>query len=313
MNCSKCGANLGANDVFCPKCGTKVIEGNGVKTENTYTYDRPVNEFQNQNYGQLNNNGNQNKQSSNSSDIVKICIAVIIALAIVIGAIFIYKAATSNKNNNENNNKNSSSLDYNNNSNYNNANNSNNSYNNNGGSTVPVNYTNSYSVYYDGFKFNIPDNLLYQINYSLEGIVVGDVEETWAALFQVTSVNYKQLKQNRNNLPIMMTEALSPYEATVSAPKIETIDGVEYIILEINVENSKKYIAAYAEIDATHTIAIEFHTDGNDFNRQNLKEVSKIVKNTTYTGESSYLKTENDEKTKAIRNAIKKAGEEATK
>ena len=35
MNCIKCGANLGENDMFCPVCGTPVqrTETNGVVSE----------------------------------------------------------------------------------------------------------------------------------------------------------------------------------------------------------------------------------------------------------------------------------------
>ena len=326
MKCVKCGKDLGPNDVFCSVCGTKVQKINensnqGIKNQNSYSYERPVNQQVNynqqqnqQNYGQANNYG-QPYKSKNAGDIAKIVVIALVAFILLLAMIFggyliiskVSKNIKQNQNNNVNNSVNNTVND--NQITNNTASNKTSTGSNNGGGTLTPTTnkkTSSYKVSYAGFKLYIPDNLMYEMDYTNNAINIGDTESTWMAQLGIRQGSFQQLKQNKNALTTYLTTALAAYEAKVSNAEIETIDGVEFILLECNLSGMNEIIG-YTELNSMNTAYFEILNENNDFDRNVIKNLIPIISSAEYTGDSSYLKSNENVKMTDITNALDKA------
>lgn len=280
MKCNNCGTNLGESDAFCPSCGTPVQRTNNVNNEGNYTYERGVNQQMNYNQqqGQYQQNyGQPYQKSKNAGDIVKICVGTLIGLAILVAIIFVIYSVTSalNKNNDTNidNPGTSTSID-----------------NNSGVTPVSNNKSSSYKVNFNGFKLYIPDNLMYEMDYTNDAIVIGDADQTWVAQLLIKQGSFQQIKKNKNQLNSLLTEEFGGYNAKVSNAVIETVGGVEYVLLESEVSGTSM-IVGYAGLNSMYTACFTLMNEDNDFNRDMLKDLSKIISNAEYSGDSSYMKS----------------------
>ena len=305
MNCRKCGANIGENDMFCPSCGTPVKKANENingenKGENLFTYERQVNHQDNynqpsynqaqqnqQSYGAQNNYGQQNQKNKDSGDIVKVVAGTIIALAVLAAIVFIiYSVISANNKNKKDINNNQvvfdnpstttgtgSSTDY------------------TGTATTVSNQKNtSYKVNYLGFKLYIPDDLIYEMDYTNDGIVIGDAMQTWIAEFIIKQASYQMVKQNKNIMVQYFNEHFAGYNPKISEARVETIDGVEFVTIETEAAGQSMLIG-YASLNSMYTLCFNLMNENNDFNRAYLKYIASIVKTAEYTGESTYMKT----------------------
>ena len=293
MKCIKCNNELGANDKFCSVCGTPVQKmSNEVENKNTYTYDRTSEQQYNyerqfNNLGQQNNNYGQtyttkNKQQKNNNNITKICISIIVGLiavaVILVIGVNTYKSTNKDKivdtvKSNQG---------------------------NSGTNTTTVSKTNSYKVNYKGFKLYIPDTLFYETN--SDGLVIGDAESTWLANFGIQQqVSFQKLKQNKNSLSATLMQG-NP-GAVASSAKEETIGGVEYLLLEYSNDGMNEIIG-FAGLNSMHVAFFEIMNENNDFDRENIKNLSTIISNAEYTGESTYMKSNENSKITGIDKAI---------
>lgn len=296
MKCVKCGNELGENDKFCPICGTQAKKENeDVRNQNTYTYDRPVN--QQVNYGQ------QYGKNKNTNDVGKTCVIIIIVV-IIFASLFvmgraIMKAADKVINDEDSSNGYSNTT-------------SNTSTNGTVTSTssVSASKSNSYKVSYAGFKLYIPDTLIYEMDYSDDVINIGDAESTWIAQFGIKKGSFQKFKQNRNSLKSYLMQEFSG--VTASNPTVETIDGVEYVLLECNISGTNMIIG-YAELNSMYTALFEIMNENNDFDRSTIKNLSAIISNAEYAGDSTYMKTNEDIKITGIDKAFDKTLEETEK
>ena len=299
MKCLKCGNELGANDMFCPACGTPAQKSNEeVKNQNTYNYDRPVN--QQVNYGgQANQYGQQYGRSRNTSDIIKICVTTIL-LIIILGCLFMIGKAIFKGNNkvNNTNTSNDSSL-------------TTSDVSSGSGtlqqvSSVSTSKSNSYKVSFNGFKLYIPDKLTYEVDYINDAINIGDTDSTWVAQLGIGDFSYKEMKQKRNYISTMVAQQYSG--VTVSNVTVEKIDGVEYLLVEVNMYGINTLIG-YAELNSMNTAVVAIVNENNDFDRSVLKNISPIISNAEYTGTSSYMKSNENIKL----DVLKKAAEDVIK
>lgn len=298
MKCIKCNNELGANDKFCSICGTPVQKMNDeVENKNTYIYDRPreqqygyerpVNKVGQQsiNYGQA-----YTKRNNENSNIIKICVSIIvglIAVAIIfIVGINIYQSTNKDENNGTNINQTSEQLT--------------NNQGNNGTNTTTVSKTNSYKVNYKGFKLYIPDTLIYQM--ASDGIQIGDAQATWVADFGIQQqASFQRLKQYKNSLSSTLIQA-NP-GISISDVKDETIGGVEYLLLECN-DAGNNTIIGFAGLNSMNVAFFEIMNENNDFDKENIKNISTIISNAEYTGESTYIKSNENTKITGIDKAI---------
>lgn len=307
MKCLKCGNELGANDMFCPACGTPVKKTNEeVKNQNTYNYDRSVN--QQANYGAQTNKysnqyanqyGQQYGRSRNASDIIKICVTTGLVFIILVCIFLIGKAIFNgnNKINNTNTSKDNSVT-------------TSNIINGSGTlqpvSSVSTSKANSYKVSFNGFKLYISDKLTYEMDYLNDAINIGDTDSTWVAQLTIVEGSYKEVKQKKNYISTMATQAYPGI--TVSNVTVEKIDGVEYILIECSMYGVNM-LMGYAELNSMYTACFELVNENNDFDRSVLKNISPIISNAEYTGTSSYMKSNENIKL----DGLKKAAEDVIK
>lgn len=316
MKCVKCGNELGENDMFCPICGTPAKKANGeVKNQNTYTYDRPVNQQvnyggqpnnygQNNNYEQLNNYGQPYGKSKNTNDIVKICVITIIVFIILASLFIIGRAVmksadeTISKGNLSNDHSTATS-----------------DISTSGAETVTStssvspSKSNSYKVSYAGFKLYIPDTLIYEMDYINDAINIGDAESTWVAQLGIKQGSFQELKQNKSYLSSYLMQEFSG--ATISNATLETIGEVEYVLLECNIAGTNMIIG-YAGLNSMYSAFFEIMNENNDFDRSAIKNLSSIISSAEYTGDSTYMKSNEDIKMIGIDKAFDKALEETT-
>ncbi len=266
MKCIKCGNELGENDIFCPICGTSVRKTNEEKNnQNIYN-------------GQANYGGQSNEKIKNNNT-VKMCVIVVV-IVIVLACALIMGRDKMNANGGEISNRDTLD-DY--------------STSTSGKgkvtstSSVSATKANSYKINFNGFKFYIPDNLIYDVNYADKQINIGDSESTWVAQLMIVKGPYQQLKKNKNSLTKYFTEKVPG--GTISDIKVETIGGVEYVLLEVSLAGENAIIG-YAELNSMYSLGFSIVNENNDFDKENIKNISTIVSNAEYTGDSQYVKSD---------------------
>ena len=330
MNCVKCGAKLEENDMFCSNCGepvqkTNEVQNNAIQNENVYTYERNINQQVNdnqykpnvQNYVSSDNSQTKpKKKSKNTKDIMIISISTFVGLIILILIIFTLKLMISgitdkfkqkNKDDQATSTNTNSIITNNNFINDTNIDGNNNIYTNTNNGSGINDTTSTYKVNLQGFKFHIPDDLIYET--ASDELVIGDSLNTWIVELGIKQGSFQQLKQNKANIRTTLITELAQYGGTVSEPKLETINGVEYLLLECS-NNSENAIIAYASLNSMNFVCIAYQNINNDFNRDGLEIVSQIISTSEYTGITSGLESSNDSKLSNILEATIKAGNE---
>lgn len=325
MKCIKCGEELGEGDVFCHKCGSPVQRTNEnnneikneVKNENMYTYERPAEQQVNynqqqvngQNHGQPNNYGNPNQQNygqqynnKGNENVIRICIIVVISIAVLAAVAFFVHSLVSAINKNDKGNKNPVSITS-------NDTGTASTKDDNSGSVTSLSNTqksSAYKVNCAGFKFYIPDNLIYEVDTYSDAITIGDAEQTWVVQAKIQEGSFEQIKQNKNYVKSYATEGLAEYGVTVSDVKTEKIDGVEYILLELSM-GGRNEILGFAGLNSMYAIVFEMANEDNDFSIDNLKDLSTIISTAEYTGETKNLEANKKIKTTDLEKILEKA------
>ena len=329
MNCMKCGANLGENDMFCPVCGTPVqkTETNGAGMQNAgmnYNYEGNMNGQQNytqpNNYGYDNNNNmnynnnninysnnNMNSNNVNNNNInnannksggnntVKICVIVIIIVAVLVALGFIGYAVSKAINKNKDVGETPSSSD---------------SQGENSGSITQISnkQTSSYKVNCSGFDIYIPDDLVYEM-VSNGAINISDNLSTWEAQLTIQKTPFQQLKQKKNQWSSYLSEYLAAFNAKTSDMTLEKIDGIEFLILEIDLAGTHE-ILAIAELNSMYSAYFEIVNEDNDYDRETLKNLTSIVKTSEYEGDTKSIESKGKLDPYEIGKTLQKAIEE---
>lgn len=299
MKCVKCGNELRENDMFCPECGTPVKKVNTeARNQNEYTYDRPVNQqinyggqpnnYRQANYNPQGNYGQQYAPSKNTNDIVKICVIAVIVFIILGSLLFIGRAVmkvadktvndggiTNDYTSDTNSNSTSSGLG---------------TITSISSGTTSTQKSNTYKISYAGFKLYIPDNLVYEMDYINNAINIGDAESTWVAQLGIKQGAFSQLKQNKSYLSSYLMQEFAGAGATVSNATVETIGGVEYVLLECKMAGTNMIIG-YAGLNSMYSAYFEIMNENNDFDRNPIKNLSTIISSAEYSGDSTYMKS----------------------
>lgn len=325
MKCIKCGEELGEGDVFCHKCGSPVQRTNEnnneikneVKNENMYTYERPAEQQVNynqqqvngQNYGQPNNYGNPNQQNygqqynnKGNENVIRICIIVVISIAVLAAVAFFVHSLVSAINKNDKSNKNTTSITS-------NATGTASTKDDNSGSVTSLSNTqksSAYKVNCAGFKFYIPDNLIYEVDTYSDVINIANAEQTWIVQANIQEGAFEQVKQNKNYIKSYAAEVLGGYGATVSDVKTEKISGVEYVLAELSV-GGDNVILGFAGLNSMYTMVFAMANENNDFSRDNLKDLSTIISTAEYTGETKNLEVNQKIKTTDLEKILEKS------
>lgn len=263
MNCKKCGSPLNENDQFCKNCGETVNSqtiNNQQGMNNTQSqmdYPNNMNSIQSQanyqnnmnnvqqvgaNYNNvpINNNQLMNKLNGNAKYIA-------IGLAIVGIAVIIIVGMAMNKSGN-------------------------NSTNQQG--------TNNYKVAFNGFTFEVPDNLIYEkIDDSL---LIQNEEGTWATRFDLMEGSFTQLKSRKSQLQAILQQD----GITSSNVSEKNLNGVDFITLETS-PGGQNAIIAMAKANSMYIISITAMNQDNEFDYKILENIAPIIKSAQYTGDAT--------------------------
>ena len=334
MNCSKCGFILKEDDVFCPNCGTpvpKVAENNfnnnmaannfGNNTvgnnfnNNTvvnnaninnggmnYSYERPINQQPNvPNNAQPNMNVAQNGNNKSSGNTVKICVIIVIAIAIMIAVGFTVYAIISalNKNNSTTNLDGQTTQSA------------------TSGNSNPVTQvantqnTSTYKVNFAGFKLYIPDDYIYQLAAEDKALNIGDANSSWVAQLTILQLPFQQLKQNRSVFAANLVQNLAEYNPKASEATVETIDGVEFVLIELELAGNHE-IVGLAQLNSMYTAILELANEDNEYNKELLKNITPIIKTAEMDEETKNLENDVTLKMSDIVKALEDANNEQT-
>lgn len=266
------------------------------------------------------------KNSNNNMKMIVICI-IVIAVIITLGVLGYTMISASKKdkeegnvekkssqnvenNNRETNKNNNSNNDYNydypnTNNNYdddylfntneNNNSNYNDPFSNNTGNntTTPNQNTtkpdSTYTAELGGFELYVPDKLLYQVDTATNNLSITNQEDSWVVSIQIIEGSYQNIKQKKATLKsAFLQQQSSLSNPEVSDAKVETINGVEYILLEVSADGENG-IVAYTQLNSKYSAAIVAMSE-EDFDRTPLKEVAPIFSTANFTGKTSNIK-----------------------
>lgn len=128
----------------------------------------------------------------------------------------------------------------------------------------------------------------YEINYVGNSIIISDENRIWTANIYIEGLTYEKVRENREAFPKIFDELYKSYDLKMSTPVVEVFDGIEYLIIEGNVADTNMIIGM-SGLDSDYSICFEIFTQNNDYNRDFLKDISFIMSNAVYTGDSKKL------------------------
>lgn len=278
--------NMGANNV------NSVPNNQGVANNslNGNISNQQMNYGNYMNTAMPNNMPNQNPVSTNGvvNDADKkkktmLIAGVVGAIVVVVLAVILTtnNIKNPNKDNNAGNNSgNNNGSEVNNGSGNNNGSGSNNS----GSNTVaptPSN-TSAYKVKYEDFTFNIPDNMLYEVeSYALK---IGNEEQTWVAELAMYERNFENLKGTINQIQGKLQN--SGMEA--SAAELKKIGNSEFITVE-TAESGSNFLVAYGKLNSMYVVTIMIYNEDNTYDYDALNKVANITSNATYNQASNSI------------------------
>ena len=328
MRCSNCKTELGEDDKFCPVCGKRVVPKEGSVGTKPVHKTRPVDgerkvkrdiperpervEQREVSYRPEPREMESHRENLNTTKPVstgitlKTCIMIIVTVTIVCVLGIVTFSVISNIKNRNNGGTGTTPIPT-------------------GGTTTPTTLVggdteepptpvsntpsdSSYKVRFKGFKFYIPDHLIYENDFENDGIVIGDSYGTWAADCTVVDVSYQMVKRRKSILASSMEEAMSDYGAVVSPATVEEVDGVEFVLMEGDISGSKALLG-YAELNSMYSFYFAIENENNDFDREVLKEIATIVSTAEYEEEAFNVETKNGIKEEDMKKVVKAINE----
>ena len=257
-------------------------------------YSQPSSNYaQQNNYSQSNSNNvqanqqktqqsvnNNNQPKKNNNGVVKVCVIIVLIVIIVaVISLIIFSAFIDNsgeKESKEDKKISSTSNE--------NKDEEDEGKDNNTGNSTNTPSSSSQEVKFSGFTLYIPDNLEYKIDDTNNTIQLQDEDSTWLANLMIQPVRYEDLKKNITSLKSELEETFKNVGGKVSDVKAETIDGVEFITIELSVGGTNELIV-YTKLDSNYCMLIEVMNEDNDFDRETLKELLPIVETAKFSGE----------------------------
>ena len=168
----------------------------------------------------------------------------------------------------------------------------------------------NYKVNFEGFKLYLPEYVEYSIDNSAGNLQIGDQNQTWMADIMIKQAPYSSVMQRKDTIASNLKQSFAQYNPKVSKPKVETLYGVEFILLEVEA-GGEKFIMGFAELNSTYIIGFQIMNEDYDFNRDYIENIAYIIKNAEYTGRSSNIEiNSNVEGTNSFIEALKKEVEE---
>ena len=136
------------------------------------------------------------------------------------------------------------------------------------------------------YSFKVPTEYVYK--YVSNRLQISD-NKTWVGSIQIINGNYNTIKIQKSLIKNNFQKA--GYAS--NDPQIKTINGVEWIVVEINV-NGKIHVVGYTKAGASEVFGIEVaNTTGTaDYNA--LEKVNTIIKSASSNGSTTNMSTSNN-------------------
>ena len=274
MFCKQCGSPISENDKFCKNCGMAIVpptQGNANAVpnpatnvsfnENSTNMTTPSN---NTGMTQNMNNGNFNTQpwmnNYNIPQKKNYTPYFIAGVVIVVILIFVVAALIAGNNKEDNNTT------------------------TNDQTTTPTFTSNTYKVKVGNYTYEISDDLIYSV--SGEYLEIGDAENTWVTRMAVEEGSFATVENRMSQLESYFEQR----GATSESAQKQTINGVEYITIEVSF-NGANYLCAYAAVDATHVVYMMIYDLYNEHNYDVLDVLAPTVSSIKYSNTSVGIET----------------------
>ncbi len=271
MNCKKCGAVLAEGDRFCMNCGENVstplnqeqgsvlngspqnVSEQNVNASMNYSNNMGNNQPGGGSYNNMpvNNQPTMNKNNGNGKYVV-IGLGIVCVLIV---AIFAISKVFSKDDTGSLTGSGSSGV-------------------------IQTSNRSNYKVMFEGFSFEIPDDMVYEVNDDI--LLIGDEEGTWAVQVYLLEGSFSQIKGNIGQLQSNMNNA--GYVA--SSASLKNVGGVEFITLEATLGGDNA-ILAFARANSMYVVGLAAMNLDNEFDYQILEKVASVVRSVNYTGNAS--------------------------
>ena len=257
MNCKKCGSPLSPEDKFCKNCGA-VVEHDNTPTNQNMNGGNPLPQ--------------QNTSNTPPSKIVNfkngnlIVGAVVIVILIALAVIYVPKYLESDKKDN-------------------NGGNSGTEPSTTTPAPSPISSQSYYKVNFQNFTFNIPDDIVYEID--TDELVISDEAGTWMSEIFVMQGSFDKIKSNKSTLQSYFQQA----GFTAKAAELKNISGTEFVTVELSASGISG-IGAYTKLNSMYSLWTVSYNQDNDYDYDILKNIAKISSNATYNNISDSIKSE---------------------
>jgi len=146
-----------------------------------------------------------------------------------------------------------------------------------------TNNSNTYEVKANGYTFNIPNDLKWELDD--ESIYIYDKNETWLSQIELVDNSYRIIANNKSTLKSNMEKS----GFTVRNMVEQNYSGKPFITAELSLSGSN-LLVAYTGASLNKSFAVSVENAGNIFDYTTLNAVAPILKSATYTGDSSHMK-----------------------
>ena len=150
--------------------------------------------------------------------------------------------------------------------------------------TTPTFTSNTYKVKVGNYTYEISDDLIYSV--SGEYLEIGDAENTWVTRMAVEEGSFATVENRMSQLESYFEQR----GATSESAQKQTINGVEYITIEVSF-NGANYLCAYAAVDATHVVYMMIYDLYNEHNYDVLDVLAPTVSSIKYSNTSVGIET----------------------
>lgn len=204
---------------------------------------------------------NQNQQSSDDKNKQIMLIAgVAVAVIVIVFGVFLVTKSLSNSKKDDN------------------------AGNNNGSNNTPISSKASsyYKVKFNGFIFNIPDDMLYDV--TSNELSIGDEDDTWAATLAVNAYSFSSVKGKMNELHGNLQNA----GFNVKPATLKTANNVEFITLEAESEGVK-FLLAYTKLGSAYTASLAIINSEGTIDYSILDKIAPVTSTAVLNSSSNSI------------------------
>ncbi len=133
-----------------------------------------------------------------------------------------------------------------------------------------------YKVSFEGFSFNLPDGMEYNI--SGDELDIADSNGNWVAMIYVTDGNFNVLKNNVGSIQSLFQQ--NGFQANKQA-EIKSLGGKEYVTIEVT-QGGINFTGAYTDLYNSKIAWLVTVNSENTFDYTALTQLASVFSSSTY-------------------------------